>query len=42
VAGVMTWLLVKALTMILNPRVDEEAERMGLDLHQHAEKGYTG
>ena len=41
-AGVMTWLLVKALTMIIAPRVDEEAERMGLDLHQHGEKGYTG
>lgn len=42
VAGVMTWLLVKVLTMIVAPRVDEEAERMGLDLHQHGEKGYTG
>jgi len=42
VAGVMTWLLVKVLTMIVAPSVDEEAERMGLDLHQHGEKGYTG
>ena len=42
VAGVMTWLLVKTLMMIMMPRVDEEAERMGLDLHQHGEKGYTG
>lgn len=42
VAGVVTWLLVKVLTMIVTPRVDEEAERMGLDLHQHGEKGYTG
>ena len=42
VAGVMTWLLVKALALIVTPRVDEEAERMGLDLHQHGEKGYTG
>ena len=41
-AGGMTWLLMKGLTMILSPRVDEEAERMGLDLHQHGEKGYTG
>ena len=41
-AGVMTWLLVKVLTMVVAPRVDEEAERMGLDLHQHGEKGYTG
>jgi ammonium transporter, Amt family len=42
VAGAMTWLLVKVLTLIVVPRVDEEAERMGLDLHQHGEKGYTG
>jgi ammonium transporter, Amt family len=42
VAGVMTWVLVKALAMFMTPRVDEEAERMGLDLHQHGEKGYTG
>jgi Amt family ammonium transporter len=41
-AGVMTWLLVKGLTMVLAPRVDEEAETMGLDLHQHGEKGFTG
>jgi len=41
-AGGMTWLLVKALTLVISPRVDEEAERMGLDLHQHGEKGYTG
>jgi Amt family ammonium transporter len=37
-----TWLLVKILPMMLAPRVDEEGERMGLDLHQHGEKGYTG
>jgi Amt family ammonium transporter len=42
IAGGMTWLLVKALTMFIAPRVGEEAERMGLDLHQHGEKGYTG
>jgi ammonia channel protein AmtB len=33
---------VKALSLIMVPRVGEEAERMGLDLHQHGEKGYTG
>jgi len=27
-AGGMTWLLVKALTLVISPRVDEEAERM--------------
>jgi len=42
VAGVMSWVLVKALQLVLSPRVDEEAEMMGLDLHQHGEKGYTG
>ena len=42
VAGTVTWLLIKALTRVLSPRVDEEAEMMGLDLHQHGEKGYTG
>lgn len=42
VAGGVTWLLVKILPMMLAPRVDEEGERMGLDLHQHGEKGYTG
>ena len=41
-AGGMTWLLVKVLALVISPRVDEEAERMGLDLHQHGEKGYTG
>jgi Amt family ammonium transporter len=42
VAAGVTWLLVKTLALIIDPRVDEEAERMGLDLHQHGEKGYTG
>lgn len=41
VAGVMTWLLVKTLMMIMMPRVDEEGEAIGLDLHQHGEKGYS-
>ncbi|HKT36663.1 MAG TPA: ammonium transporter [Nitrospira sp.] len=41
-AGGMTWLLMKGLTMVITARVDEEAERMGLDLHQHGEKGYAG
>jgi ammonia channel protein AmtB len=34
--------LLKALMRILSPRVDEEGEMLGLDLHQHGEKGYTG
>ena len=41
VAGVMTWLLVKTLMMNMMPRVDEEGEAIGLDLHQHGEKGYS-
>ena len=42
IAGAVTWLLLKALMRILSPRVDEEGEMLGLDLHQHGEKGYTG
>jgi Amt family ammonium transporter len=42
VAGGMTWVLVRVLMLVLSSRVDEEAEVMGLDLHQHGEKGYTG
>jgi len=42
VAGTMSWVLVRALMLILSPRVNEEAEIMGLDLDQHGEKGYTG
>jgi Amt family ammonium transporter len=40
-AGAVTFLLVKGLTLVLPPRVDEEAEVMGLDLAQHGEKGYS-
>jgi Amt family ammonium transporter len=42
VAGGVTWLLYHLLTWLLAPRVDEEAESMGLDIDQHGEKGYTG
>lgn len=42
VAGGVTCLLYSLLTLLLSPRVDEEAETMGLDLDQHGEKGYTG
>lgn len=41
IAGVMSWLLVKALMMVQSARVDGEAELMGLDLSQHGEKGYS-
>jgi Amt family ammonium transporter len=40
-AGAITWLLVKALALLMTPRVDEEGEAIGLDLHQHGEKGYS-
>lgn len=41
-AGGMTIFLLTILRRIVSPRVDEEAEIMGLDLTQHGEKGYTG
>jgi Amt family ammonium transporter len=41
VAGIMSWVLVRTLMLVLSPRVDEEAEIMGLDLDQHGEKGYS-
>lgn len=40
-AGVMSLLLLKVLAVVLPPRVNEEAEAMGLDLSQHGEKGYS-
>ena len=41
-AGTVTWVLINVLAMIVTPRVGDEAEQMGLDLHQHGERGYTG
>jgi Amt family ammonium transporter len=41
VAGTVTVLLVKGLTLVLRPRVDHEAEIAGLDLTQHGERGYS-
>ncbi len=40
-AGAVTFLLVKGLTLVLQPRVDDEAEIAGLDLTQHGERGYS-
>jgi Amt family ammonium transporter len=40
-SGLMTFLLVKGLQVALPPRVDSEAEVMGLDLTQHGERGYS-
>lgn len=42
VAGGGSWLLLRLLMSVLPSRVDQEAEMMGLDLHEHGEKGYTG
>jgi Amt family ammonium transporter len=39
--GGMSLILMKGLTRVLAPRVDEPAESMGLDLTQHGEKGYS-
>jgi Amt family ammonium transporter len=40
-AGTVTVLLVKGLKLVLEPRVDHEAEIAGLDLTQHGERGYS-
>lgn len=40
-AGAMSLLLMKGLSLILSPRVEDSAEAMGLDLSQHGEKGYS-
>lgn len=40
-AAVMTGVLITAIRMIVPPRVDEEAETVGLDLTLHREKGYS-
>lgn len=41
-AGGGSWLLLKGLMLFVDPRAGDEAETIGLDLHQHGEKGYTG
>jgi Amt family ammonium transporter len=40
-SGLMTFLLVKVLSLVLQPRVEVEAEVMGMDLAQHGERGYS-
>jgi Amt family ammonium transporter len=39
-AGV-TYVVIHILQMVVAPRVDEDAESIGLDLTQHGEKGYS-
>jgi Amt family ammonium transporter len=40
-AAVMSFFLLKGLTVLLPARVDSDSESMGLDLAQHGEKGYS-
>ncbi len=40
-AGAMTVLLIKVLQRLISPRVDQEAEILGLDLAQQGEKAYS-
>jgi len=40
-AGIGTFVAIHLVRLITAPRVDEEAESMGLDLAQHGEKGYS-
>jgi ammonium transporter, Amt family len=37
----MTWLLLKLVDFLVGLRVSEQSERIGLDLTQHRESGYT-
>jgi Amt family ammonium transporter len=39
--GLVTWGLLKLLDVTLGLRVSEEAERLGLDLAEHGERGYS-
>jgi Amt family ammonium transporter len=39
--GLVTWGLLKLLDVTLGLRVSEEAERQGLDLAEHGERGYS-
>jgi Amt family ammonium transporter len=38
---VMSWILLKGVDLVLGLRVSEHDERVGLDLTQHREAGYT-
>jgi Amt family ammonium transporter len=38
---VVSWILLKVLDMTIGLRVSEQDERIGLDLTQHSEAGYT-
>jgi len=38
---VVSWILFKVLDVVIGLRVSEQDERIGLDLTQHSEAGYT-
>ncbi|MBM4124124.1 MAG: ammonium transporter [Nitrospira sp.] len=40
-AGLLTMVLTKGLSLVLQPRVEGEEEIMGMDLAQHGERGYS-
>ncbi len=40
-SAVMTWILLKVVDILVGLRVSEQSERIGLDLTQHREAGYT-
>lgn len=41
-AGAVTWLLLKVMMLAMPPRVEAEAEIVGLDLSEHREQAYSG
>ena len=38
---IATWIILKVIDLVIGLRVDEQDERVGLDLTQHSEAGYT-
>ena len=40
-SGVITFILAKIVNAIVGLRADEEAERVGMDLSDHAEHAYN-
>lgn len=39
--GIITYVILKALDMVMGLRVNEESEQIGLDLSEHNERGYN-
>ena len=40
-SAVVTYIILKALDLIMGIRVSEDAEREGLDLAEHGERAYN-